>query len=57
MHLISTPPPKKKIKLHNHITVVPREIEDNDCAKFRGGGGGGVNKVHYGLCENGERHK
>ena len=42
--------------LHNHcfqfplvITVVPREIEDNDYAKFWE-----VNKVHYGLCEIGE---
>ena len=42
--------------LHTHsfqfllgITVVPREIQDNDYAKF-----GGLNKVHYGLCENGE---
>ena len=40
MHLIyHPPPPKKKIKLHNHIAVVPREIEDNDSAKFRGGAG------------------
>ena len=31
------------------ITVVPREIKDNGNAKFWG-----VNKVHYGLCENGE---
>ena len=44
--------------LHNHcyqilqgITVVPREIENNGYAKF---GGRGLNKVHYGLCENGE---
>ena len=22
--------------------------------EWRGGGGGGVSKVHYGLCENGE---
>ena len=42
--------------LHNYrfqfllgITVVPREIENNGYAKF-----GGVNKVHYGLCENSE---
>ena len=35
------------------IAVVPREIEDNGYAKLWGGGG--VNKVHYGLCENGER--
>ena len=40
--------------LHNHcfqfllsITVIPREIEHNGYAKL--GGGGGVNKVHYGL--------
>ena len=31
------------------ITVVPREIENNGYAKFWG-----VNKVHYGLCENGQ---
>ena len=31
----------------------PGEIENNDDAKFgAGGGGGGVNKVHYGVCEN-----
>ena len=46
--------------LHNYCfqfllgnTVVPREIEDNNRAFF-GGGRGGVNKVHYGLCENGD---
>ena len=31
------------------ITVVPREIENNGYAQFWG-----VNKVNYGLCENGE---
>ena len=37
------------------VTVVPEEIEDNGYANFRlGGGGRGVNKVHYGLCENDE---
>ena len=49
--------------LHNHcfqiiqcITVVPREIENNGYAKFFVVvvGGGGVNRVHYGVCENGE---
>ena len=48
--------------LHNHCfqfllgtTVVPREIQDNSYAKcFFGGVGGGVNKMHNGLCENGE---
>ena len=35
------------------VTVVPEEIEDNGYANFRWGGGG-VNKVHYGLCENDE---
>ena len=41
--------------LHNYclqfllgITVVPRKIEDNCYAKFWG-----VDKVDYGLCENG----
>ena len=49
MHLVYLP----KI-LHNHcfhfllgVTVVPRGIQDNGYAKFWG-----VNKVHYGLCEN-----
>ena len=31
------------------VTVVPREIKDNACAKLRG-----ANKVYYGKCENGE---
>ena len=31
------------------ITVVPREIQDNGYSKF-----GGLNTVHYGLCENGQ---
>ena len=42
--------------LHNYcfqyllgITVVPRKIKDSGYAKFWG-----VNKVHFGLCENGE---
>ena len=35
------------------ITVVPREIEDDGYANL-GGGGGGVNKGHYGLWEKGE---
>ena len=42
MHLIYhplPPPPRKKIKLHSHITVVPREIEENDSANFGGRGG------------------
>ena len=34
------------------ITVVPREIQDNGYGKFWG-----VNKVHYGLRENGECHR
>ena len=57
--LFTTPPPPSKEKLHNHcfqfllgITVIPSKIEDNGYVKF--GGGGGVNKVHYGLCDNGE---
>ena len=31
------------------IAVVPREIKDNGFSKF-----GGINKAHYGLCENDE---
>ena len=60
MHLVYPPPPPQI--LHNHCfqfllgnTVVPREIEDNGYAFFFffwGGGVVGVNKVHYGLCEN-----
>ena len=59
MYLAPLPPPEKK----NYITIVfdllgqlwyPKEIENNDDAKFGAGGGGvsGVNKVHYGVCEN-----
>ena len=33
------------------ITAVPKETENNAYAKF--GGGGGVNKVHYGKCGRG----
>ena len=33
------------------IAAALREIEDNDYAKLLG-----VNKVHYGLCENGEEN-
>ena len=47
--------------LYNHcfqilqgITVGTREIENNGYAKFFFFFGGGVNKVHYSLCENGE---
>ena len=34
------------------ITVAPREIEDNGYTFFFRGGG--VDNMHYGLCENGE---
>ena len=57
--LFSRPPPPphaKKKKMHSHhfqflqgITVVLTTRKDNGCAKcWR------VNKVHYGLCQNGE---
>ena len=58
-----TPPPQI---LHNHsfqsllsITVVPREIENNGHAElfFLGGGGGGLTRVYYGLCEKGKTAK
>ena len=56
MHLVY--PPKFCITVFFQfflgITVVPREIEDNGYAKLEGWGGEGVNKVHYGICENGE---
>ena len=46
------PPPKKNLHIHCFqfllgITVVPREIEYNGYAQFRG-----INKVLYGLCES-----
>ena len=45
-------------QFHLAIIVVPREIEDSGYAIFvLEGGGGGVNKVHYGLCKNGELPK
>ena len=57
MHLVYTPPPPPKKKktqfLLRGTTVVPRQIKDNCHAKGKiRGGGGGVNKVHYGLSEN-----
>ena len=36
------------------VTVVPREIKDKGYANFFFFFGGGVNKVHYGLCGSGE---
>ena len=64
MYLVLTPPPPKK-KKKIHISIVfdflrqlwyPGEIGNNGYANIflRGGGGVGVNKVHYGLCEDGE---
>ena len=56
MHIVPPPPLPNQKKIHNHcfqfllgITVVPREIEDNGYAKVLK-----VNKVHYGLGENGQ---
>ena len=53
------PPSSPRLNLHNHcfqfllgVTVVPREIEL--CIFFGRGKGGGINRVHHGLCENGE---
>ena len=52
MHPCGPSPPPPPRTLHSHcfqflprITVIPRESKD----KFWG-----VNKLHYGLCENGE---
>ena len=63
MYLVLTPPPPKK-KKKIHISIVfdflrqlwyPGEIDNNGYANiFLRGGGVGVNKVHYGLCEDGE---
>ena len=62
-------PPKFFIPIVSNFSWVlqssqPKEkLKDNNYAKCGvcvcvwgrcGGGGGGVNKVHYGLCENGE---
>ena len=53
------PPPRQKKVLQDPffqfllgITVVPREIQGNGNAKCWG-----VNKVHYGLCENAKLRK
>ena len=53
---LSHGPLKKKKIDSNHcfqfllrIKVIPGEIEDSGYAQFFG-----INKVHYGLCENGE---
>ena len=54
MHLVYPPPPPKKktfakpfFSIPLGITVVQREFKDKCYAKF-----GGVDKVHYGRCEN-----
>ena len=36
-----------------HLVPLPK-ILHNHCFQFLGGGGGGVNKVRYGLCESSE---
>ena len=67
MYLVLTsPPPQKKKKFHISIVFdflrqlwYPGEIGNNGYANIflwggGGGGGVGVNKVHYGLCEDGE---
>ena len=63
MHLVPSPPPPPQKKLDNlyfsfllSITAVPRETQDNDCAKCGGrrGGRGGANRVYYGRCANGK---
>ena len=60
-----SPLPQKKEILHNHCLrfffgrmQYPGEMKNNYYAKFSffggGVGGGGVNEVLYGLCENGD---
>ena len=53
------PPSHKNTNLDNlclsfllSTTAVPRETQDNDCAKC--GGRGEANRVYYGRCANGE---
>ena len=57
------PPPPPPTNFQNQclqflldLTIIPREIEQNGYEFFLDGGGGGegVNKVHYALCKNGE---
>ena len=52
------PPPDKNTKLDNlclsfllSITVVPRETEDNDCAKCGGRRGGHKQGVLWEMCK------
>ena len=59
VYRLSLPPPpsRKKEILHNRFfgrIQYPGEIENNYYAKFSFLGGGGVNEVLYGLCENGD---
>ena len=53
-----TPPPPKKKNIISFqfllgIKVIPREIEDYFFIYFLLEEGGGKDKLHYGLCENG----
>ena len=60
-HIDHNAPSISHKSLHDHcsqfllgITVVPREIQDNGYEIFFFGGGGGINKVCDGPCENGK---
>ena len=58
MHLVPSPTPPPKKKLDNlcfsfllSITAVPRETQDNDCAKCGGRRGGGKQGVLWEMCK------
>ena len=56
MHLVN--PPKQYITIVSNLSLVLQSFQRNKrqwlCKILFFGGGGGVNKVHYGLCENGK---
>ena len=43
--------------IDHNAPCLPPQILHNHCFQFFFEGGGGVNKVRYGLCENGEYGK
>ena len=58
MHLVYPHPPKKKIGISivanvSWVSQLLQEFINSSNERFQGGG---VNKVHYGRCENGELH-
>ena len=54
VHLVYSPKVRTTIVFDSRLGSTKLEIGNNGYAYFFLGGRGGVNKGHYGLCDNGE---